>query len=331
MAMYFLESKSIDPYYNLALEEYVFDSLPRSNEYFMLWQNDNAIIIGKHQNTIEEINIPYVEKKQIKVVRRLSGGGAVYHDLGNLNFTFIMDAADDAQLDMAKFCLPVVKALAHIGIEAQISGRNDINIAGKKFSGNSQYLRESRVMHHGTLMFDSNLDVVSQALNVSADKIESKGIKSVRSRVTNIKEHLDQEMTMREFKEVLKQYMTEQNGLKPYLLTEDDQAAIKKIQLERYATWDWNYGKSPAHSIRKERRIEGCGKIQVFLEVEKGNITAFTAHGDYFGSGNVSDLEKLLVGCKPNEESLKDALTGVDINFYFKNLTVDELIRIILQ
>ena len=331
MKMYYLESTSTDPYYNLALEEYVFNSLPRSNEYFMLWQNANAIIVGKYQNTIEEINIPYVQERKIKVARRLSGGGAVYHDLGNLNFTFVVDAAKDTQLDMAAFCVPVVKALSHLGIDAQINGRNDITINGKKFSGNSQYLRENRVMHHGTLMFDSNLDVVAKALTVSADKIESKGIKSVRSRVTNIKEYLDRDMTMQEFKGVLKQYIAEQNCMQSYVLTEKDQVAIKKIQTEHYSTWDWNYGMSPVYSIRKERRVEGCGKIQIFLGVEKGIITAFSVRGDYFGSGDPADVEKILVGRKANSDALKDALSGTDINFYFNNLKLDELIQIILQ
>ncbi len=331
MAIMFLESTSTDPFYNLALEQYVFDTLPRTNEYFMLWQNDNAIIVGKHQNTIEEINAPYVREKGIRVARRLSGGGAVYHDLGNLNYTFIRDAGPEEQLDFAAFCIPVIHTLSILGVEAELSGRNDITIGGKKFSGNAQYLREKRVMHHGTLMFDSHLSVLTQALNVSADKIESKGIKSVRSRVTNIREHLERDITMEEFKTILRRHMTEENRMEPYILSEHDLAAVRKLRDERYATWEWNYGSSPAYSIRKERRVEGCGKLQIYLEVEKGRITGFATRGDYFGADDASDIERAVLGKDANEQALKDALSHLDVGHYYKNLTADQLIEIILQ
>jgi len=331
VGMFFLESTSTDPFYNLALEQYVFDRLPRSNEYFMLWQNDNSIIVGKHQNTIEEINVPYVQEKKIRTARRLSGGGAVYHDLGNLNYTFIVDAAADAQLDLAVFCIPVVQTLSHLGIHAQLSGRNDIIIDGRKFSGNAQYLRERRAMHHGTMMFDSDLSVLAEALHVSQDKIDSKGIKSVRSRVTNIREHLKQDMTMEEFKAVLKHYMVETKNMQHYILTEQDVAGIEKLRDERYATWQWNYGRSPQYSIRKERRVEGCGKLQLFMEVEEGLITSFATRGDYFGANDASDIEQALLGKQANAEELKAALSGMNIDYYYHNLTADELIEIILQ
>lgn len=330
MSFYYLESTSTDPYYNLALEEYVFNLLPRTNEYFILWQNDNSIIVGKHQNTIEEINLPYVQEKQIRVARRLSGGGAVYHDLGNLNYTFIMDAAANAQLDLSSFCIPVIQALSRLEIEAKLSGRNDITIDGKKFSGSAQYLRTNRVMHHGTLMFDSNLAVLAQALNVSPDKIESKGIKSVRSRVTNIREHLKKDMMTQEFKEVIRRYITQANQMLPYDFTQEDRASIEKIRQQRYATWDWNFGISPAYSIRKERRVEGCGKIQVFMDIEKGAISAFTTRGDYFAAGDAAELEQAVLGCRVNEPALKTVLSGLNIDSYFKNLTAEELIQIIL-
>jgi len=330
MPMYYLESAVTDPFYNLALEEYVFEGLPRSGEYFMLWQNHNSIIVGKHQNTVEEINLPYVREKRIRVARRLSGGGAVYHDLGNLNYTFIRDAAD-TRLDLSAFCVPVIQALSCLGVEAVLSGRNDITIDAKKFSGNAQYLRANRVMHHGTLMFDSDLEVLSEALKVSPDKIESKGIRSVRSRVTNIREHLKRDMTMQEFKEVLKGYMMEENQMRFYTLTPEDQASIETIRRKRYATWEWNFGSSPPYSIRKERRVEGCGNIQIYMEVEHGVITAFATRGDYFGADDAGDVERALLGCRVSRPALSAALSGLDIGFYFKNLSVQELIEIILQ
>ena len=167
---------STDPARNLAAEQTVFDLLPRDRSYLMLWRNDNAVIIGKYQNTLAEINKPYIDANQIRVVRRLSGGGAVYHDLGNLNYTFITDAGNTEVMDLHLFCQPVVRTLAVLGVKAELNGRNDITVDGKKISGNAQYLRSGRIMHHGTLLFDSDLDIVSQALKVDEEKISAKPI-----------------------------------------------------------------------------------------------------------------------------------------------------------
>lgn len=329
--MIYLEGMSTNPYYNLATEQFVFDKLPRSEEYFMLWQNDNAVIVGKFQNTIEEINMPYVEKHNVRVARRLSGGGAVYHDLGNLNYTLICDAGDDTQLDMAKFCVPIVETLSRMGVDAKISGRNDMTIDGKKFSGNSQYVKHGRVMHHGTLMFDSDLSVVSKALHVSADKIQSKGTKSVRSHVTNIREHLPEDMRLSDFKDALVHTMEKDHGLTPWQFTEENKKEIQELCDRKYSTWEWNFGRSPAFDIRKERRIEGCGIIQISMKVEKGIIQDIAIHGDYFGSGDMINIEKLIVGCAAEKSSLQKALSVVDINYYFKNLTPEQFTDIILQ
>ncbi len=331
MGMRYIESDSTDPHYNLALEEYVFNGLPKEDEYFMLWQNDNAIIIGKHQNAVEEINAAFVRERDIKVVRRLSGGGAVYHDLGNLNFTFVSDGNENSGLDLASFCVPVVKALASLGVEAEISGRNDITIDGKKFSGNAQYQRGGRVMHHGTIMFDSNLETLSAALRVSADKIESKGVKSVRSRVTNVKEHLpDPRMTVEDFKKALRDFMARENGMEAYELTAEDRAAVEALR-GRYESWEWNYGNSPAYDILKERRVEGCGKVQAYMKVEKGLIKSCAMRGDYFGAEDAAELEGALVGRELNEGSIRAALEGIDVGRCIRNLTPGQLTEILLQ
>lgn len=331
MSMVYLESPSTDPDFNLALEQYVFDTLPRSNEYFMLWQNDNAIIVGKHQNTLEEINQAYVREHGIRVVRRLSGGGAVYHDLGNINYTFIVDAKGSKFLDFAVFCRQVVKALATLGVQAEVSGRNDITIGGKKFSGNSQYIKRDRIMHHGTIMFDSNLLVLDAALKVHKDKIESKGVKSVRGRVTNVREHIKGEITLAQFWDVLRQFMVEDQNMAAWQLTATDLKQIEELRQSRYATWEWNFGASPKYSIRKERRVEGCGKIQIGMEVEKGIITAFSTYGDYFGLGDPAEVANLLIGQKAEEQALLQALATLPIDYYYKNLTREELVDIILK
>ena len=254
MKLSYLDLMTTDPSYNLAMEQYVFDCLPRDRMYFMLWQNDNAIIVGKYQNTIAEINEETVRERGIRVVRRLSGGGAVYHDMGNLNFTFITDVGESNALDLKLFCEPVVRTLATLGVKAEVNGRNDITIDGKKFSGNSQYIRQGRVMHHGTIMFDSDLSVVSEALRVDPTKIQTKGIRSVRSRVTNVAEHLPEKVTLPEFRRILLENILKENPGEAYPLTQDDLAAVEKLRAERYATWDWNYGFSPVCTMRTSWR-----------------------------------------------------------------------------
>lgn len=330
MPTVYLESASTDPTFNLALEQYVFDSLPRDRTYLMLWQNDNAIIVGKHQNTVEEINPEYVRAHGIRVVRRLSGGGAVYHDLGNLNFTVITDAKGAETLNFQMFCRPVVRALAELGVQAEVSGRNDITIDGKKFSGNSQYVREERVMHHGTLLFDSDLSVVASALRVSDDKVASNGVKSVRGRITNIRDHLPPEVGMAQFRGILRRHLAEGSSAEPYALTAADLAAVEVLRRSRYGTWEWNFGTSPSYSIRKTRRVEGCGGIEVRMEVSGGVITAFATYGDYFGSGDTADIARVLIGRRPEEAELLSALSGLPVGYYYHNLTARDLAEIIL-
>lgn len=331
MSMVYLESPGTDPAFNLALEQFVFDEMPRDHEYFMLWQNQNAIIVGKYQNTAAEVNAAFVKEHGIKVIRRLSGGGAVYHDLGNINFTFITDAEHGESIDLAAFCVPVVKALEKLGVKAEITGRNDITIEGQKFSGNAQYVKQGRIMHHGTIMFDCDLSVVGSALNVPKDKIESKGIKSVRSRVTNVKPYVKQDIGIHAFWDVLKKYMVEERSLEQHIFTPEELTRVEQLRDERYGTWDWNYGRSPQYSIQKARRVEGCGRIEVCYEVENGVITAFATYGDYFGTGDPGELAEKLMGRKPEEADLKDALKDMPVDYYFKNLTADELVEIILQ
>lgn len=329
--MVYIESQRTEADFNLALEQYVFDRLPQSEGYFMLWQNDNAIIVGKHQNTAQEINQSFVQDNGIQVVRRLSGGGAVYHDLGNVNYTFIVDAEGRKTIDFVVFCRQVVKALATLGVKAEISGRNDITIDGKKFSGNAQYLKKGRIMHHGTIMFDSDLSMLSAALNVSKDKITSKGVKSVRSRVTNVRAHLPADISLGQFWIALRQAMVDEQGMQRYQLTAGDFEEIEALRRCRYSTWQWNYGASPAYSINKSRRVEGCGVIQLGLEIENGVITAFSAHGDYFGSGDSADVARLLTGQRAEKQTLLTVLTGLRIDNYFRNLTREQLVDIILS
>ena len=298
--MYFIDNKGItDPQINLAIEEYVLRTMDTDKDSFLLFYiNAPSIIIGKNQNTIEEIDTDYVDANGIKVVRRLSGGGAVYHDLGNLNFSFITKDDGDSFRNFKKFTEPVVEALARMGVKAELLGRNDILVEGRKISGNAQFSTNGRMFSHGTLMFDTAIDEVVSALKVRKDKIESKGIKSIRSRVANISEFLEEPMTIEQFRlEVLKSIFEGEENIKYVELTEDDWANIHELSKERYANWDWNYGKSPKFNMQHSHRFP-VGGIDVRLQVNKGIIEDVNIFGDFFGVGEVDVIEESLKGVK---------------------------------
>jgi lipoate-protein ligase A len=327
--MIFVESDGTDARYNLALEQYMFGWCDRDEGCLMLWKNHNTIVVGKHQNTAAEVNAEYVRDHEITVVRRLSGGGAVYHDLGNLNYTIITGDEGDS-FDFARFCVPVVEALRSLSVPAEVSGRNDIVIDGKKISGSAQYKRDNKIMHHGTLLFDSDLRVLGEALNAAPEKLQSKGIASVRSRVTNIKPYLKTGMVMDEFYETLKRELSARLSLRPYALSDEDREQVLRIKRDRYDRWEWNYGASPAYTIKKSKRIDGVGKIEIYLEVASGGaIRDVVFFGDYFGDGQEL-LKTRLVGAHLEEQSLRAALAGLDVGECIHGLDREALLSILL-
>ena len=328
--MLFIDNKGItDPRINLAIEEYALKNLNINETYLLFYINKPSIIIGKNQNTIEEINTEYVEENGITVVRRLSGGGAVYHDLGNLNFSFITKDDGESFHNFRKFTEPVINALKKLGVNAELSGRNDIEVEGRKISGNAQFSTRGRMFSHGTLMLDSEIDHVVSALRVKKDKIESKGIKSIRSRVANISEFLEEKVTVEEFRQLLLTNIFE--GLEEipeYVLTEEDWEKIHQLSEERYQTWEWNYGKSPKFNLQHSHRFP-VGSIDVRLEVNKGVIDDCKIYGDFFGVGEVIDIEDRLKNVKYERASLDKALDDLDIKHYFGNITKEDFIQLI--
>lgn len=327
----YLNVYTTDPAWNLALEEYIFDYLPRDRNYFMLWQNDNSVIIGRHQNTLAEIDRAYVRANKVNVVRRLSGGGAVYHDMGNLNFTFIADAKELQTLNFKMFCEPVVEALKYYGVTAVINGRNDITIDGQKFSGNAQYLREGRVMHHGTIIFNSDLDRVSGALNVDSSKISAKGIASVRSRVTTVCRHLPYQVTLEEFRKTLLQQILQNKFADEYQLTDSDIEKIRYIKEQRYDTWEWNYGRSLGCQMVKNKRFPAVGNVEINLTTDCGVIKEIFFHGDFFSVSDLAALERCLVGVQLKEESLYEVLKAIDVGQYIVGMRNEDLIEELLS
>lgn len=329
--MIFIDNENItDPRINLAIEEYALKHLDPSNTYLLFYINEPSIIIGKNQNTVEEINADYVEENGIHVVRRLSGGGAVYHDLGNLNFSFLTKDDGDSFHNFKKFTDPVVKALQKLGVPAELSGRNDILANGRKISGNAQFSTKGRMFSHGTLLFDSEIEHVVSALNVKKEKIESKGIKSIRSRVANIREFLNEPLSMEQFKEMLLSYIFDgKDEIPRYTLTEDDWKKIHEISKERYQNWDWNYGKSPSFNVQHSHRFP-VGQVDIRLEVKKGIIQQCKIYGDFFGVGDVADIEEQLKDVRYDRASIDEALQNIDLKHYFGNIERSEFIAFIL-
>jgi lipoate---protein ligase len=327
--MLFIDNKGItDPRINLAIEEYALKNLDINETYLLFYINEPSIIIGKNQNTIEEINTEYVENNGIKVVRRLSGGGAVYHDLGNLNFSFITKDDGDSFHNFRKFTEPVVEALKKLGVNAELSGRNDLLAEGRKISGNAQFSTRGRMFSHGTLLFNSEMDHIVSALRVKKDKIESKGIKSIRSRVANISEFLKEKITIEEFRALLLQYIFEGKEITEYVLTEEDWKRIHQLSKERYQNWDWNYGKSPKFNLQHSHRFP-VGQIDVRLEVNKGMIENCKIYGDFFGVGDVSEIENKLTNVRYEKGELEEALKDVDTTYYFGKILREEFINLI--
>lgn len=328
--MLFIDNKGItDPRINLAIEEYALTNLDVEEGLLLFYINQPSIIIGRNQNTVEEINTDYVEANNIIVVRRLSGGGAVYHDLGNLNFSFLTKDEDDNFQNFKKFTQPVVDALQNLGVNAELSGRNDILAEGKKFSGNAMFSTKGRMFSHGTIMFDANINEVVNALRPKKEKMESKGIKSVRSRVTNIIELLDDKtITVEDFRlEILHSIFGGEENIKYYDLTEEDWAAIHKISEERYQKWEWNYGKSPKFNTQRSKKF-ASGFIDVRLEVKKGMIEDIHIFGDFFGVGDMVDVEAVLKGVRYEAAAIHEALKTINIAKYFGGVTEEEFVQL---
>ncbi|NMA96381.1 MAG: lipoate--protein ligase [Clostridiales bacterium] len=314
-----------DPYFNLALEEYVLKNF--TENIFMLWINNPAIIVGKNQNTLAEINADYIKEHNIPVVRRLSGGGAVFHDPGNINFTFIMPNTGDSFTNFKIYTKPIIDILAKLGIDAKLSGRNDLTINDQKFSGNAQYIYKNRILHHGTLLFSSDMSHLANALKVDTKKIESKGIKSIRSRVTNIESHLKENINIESFKDMIMNHVKEGYGGVGYTLTTEDIIQVEKMAKERYSTWEWNYGYSPQYNFSKERRFFG-GNIETHLNVQNGLIQDCKIYGDFFSEKDISDIEKALVGNKHSELHVLDVLSQFDIDKYFANISLEDVLSV---
>ena len=328
--MKYIISKTNDTAYNVALEEYAFKHILDDDEIFMLWINEPSIIIGKNQNGLAEIDSDYVREQGIRVIRRISGGGAVYHDLNNLNYTLIAPRKNENAFDFQAFSQPVIEALANLGLTATFSGRNDIEIDGKKICGNAQAYTKDRVLHHGCILFNVDLSVLGKALAVKPDKIESKGVKSVRSRVTNIYDELEQKINIDEFQQaIFEEVKATRPDIKEHKFTEEELNEIKKLA-EWKASWDWNYGKAPAYNLRKEKRFQS-GNIEILMEAKHSVLKNITFYGDFFGVRDVEELAEALQGINLEENAIRQKIKDLEypISDYFNGVSATEFIELI--
>ncbi|MBC2101578.1 lipoate--protein ligase [Listeria marthii] len=329
--MIYLDNEDVlDQAYNFAMEEYALRSLDENETYFMFYRMRPTIIVGKNQNTLEEINHKFVQDNNIDVLRRLSGGGAVYNDEGNISFSMITKDDGNSFQNFAKFTEPVIRALQKLGVNAKLSGRNDIEVDGKKISGNAQFATKGRLYSHGTLLFDVDLSMLEKALQVDPEKYLSKGVKSVRSRVTTIRENLANDMDILDFKQILLESIFETTEIPRYTFTEADKQGIEKLRVERYRNWDWTYGKSPKATIKRKKRFP-AGTIEFQLALQKGQVKEATIYGDFFGTEDVAELAEKLIGCRFERGEMDKAWMDVDTKSYFGNIEKEAVLAMLFE
>lgn len=327
MPMMYIDSNSTDAKFNFALERYAMEQLDVASEYFLFWRTTPTLMIGRYQNTLAEINMPFAKKHNINIVRRITGGGTIYTDMNGWQFSFIIRDPAGRDTAFSTFTQPILDALHALRVAAEFSGRNDLTIDGRKFSGNAQYKSKKVVLHHGSLLFDTDLGQLVRALSVDDEKIVAKGIQSVRQRVTNIAEHLEDKMDSLQFCDVMRKYLFA--DMDTYTLSQKDINRINEIKRAQFDSWEWNFGSDPKFNVTKENRFAG-GKLMVRSFVEKGRITDIHFYGDFFAKDGLADLEKALIGCAYEENAIKHKLFEQSAQDNFYQITLDEILSCII-
>ncbi len=327
MTMKLISNNCTDPSFNLALDEHLLTG--KQGEYFMLWRNEPSVIIGRNQDALAEVNLDFLKSNSIHLVRRMSGGGAVFHDLGNINFTYITHCEQADFFNFARFAAPIVSALNSLGINAEMSGRNDMSIDGKKFSGNAQHMSHGRILHHGTLLYNSDFSYMQGALNVDPEKLKGKGVSSVRSRVTNIASHMANPMSTEQFLQYLSEHiMGYFDGIEHGSLTEEDLQSIARLQREKYQSDSWNLLHRGNYELRKSARFDSGG-VTAALTVKQGVIVDIAFVGDFFGLHDIAELERALCGVTHTKEAVEQALSCIEVGDYISKLSSSELVSLL--
>ena len=326
--MRFLRNTETNPYYNMAFDEFCLESLKIDEPVFYLWQNQPAVIVGLNQEVNTEVNLEYLKQNDIALARRVSGGGAVYHDWGNLNYT-IVGRSEDLERDYPEYAGLMMQALRKLGVSAELSGRNDILVEGKKVSGFAKRVSKNRLMVHGTLMYDVNLDVLTQSLNPPATKLQTKGIASVRSRVTNLCEHLPEIKDIQDFKNRLEKALSNDYADEEYILSSSEIDDIRSLAHDKFARWDWIYGRSPRATLKHSARLS-CGNVEIHLILDENRIVSCRFGGDFIGNLPSSDVEGRLIGVSYNVLSIEKCLSEIDLCNYFDGVKKEEIINLII-
>ena len=326
--MLYAETDSTDPYYNLAFEEYILCS-KTDGEWLLLWQNDNTVVIGLNQNASEEIDPDFVNERGVRVARRTTGGGAVYHDIGNLNYSFITDAGGTADLSMERFTGAICAALAAMGLEAEPAGRNDITVCGRKVSGTAQRLYKGRILHHGTLLFSSDLSMLRGALRADRAKFSSKSTKSIQGRVGNICDYLHEDCSIEDFKERLRLALTA-GRCDLVRLSAGELAEVEKLADEKYRTWEWNYGTSPPYTMKKRDCFEG-GCLEVAVSVSGGFIERISFHGDFMARMPLDPLTAELVGRRFDRFEAASLLAEYPVEEMFGSISTGQILDLMFK
>lgn len=327
--MIYINSNSTSPYFNFALEEYLLTQKDLDDdEIFLFWRTNPTIMVGRYQNTFSEINEKYVRENNVIVVRRNSGGGTIYTDMGAWQFTFIEKNYKEEGISFDKFTGPIVEALQKQDVDAHFNSRNDLLIGNRKFSGNAQYRKDNAILHHGSILFNTDIQAMVESITVAEDKIIAKGIKSVRERVINISEVMKDNITSENFRDIMLDSLLKNSTT--YTLTKEDIKSINKIQKEKFESWDWNYGKNPIFNISRYKRFNG-GRVDFKLNVKKGIIKNCKIEGDFFLSGEISILEESFIDWKYVREDISKLLDTLDIENYFYKITKDDLLECIID
>jgi lipoate-protein ligase A len=319
-----IESNTHDPFFNLASEEYLLKSF--QEDLFLLYRNKPSIVVGKHQNTLAELNLSYVLEHGITVARRISGGGTVYHDLGNLNFAFITTGEEGHLVDYKKFTHPLIEAMKWMGIQVSLGSRNELLLNKLKISGTASHVHKQRVLHHGTLLFSASMDHLSMALKASQGKFRDRAVKSIPSPVTNIREHLVDKMGIGDFQNRIMEYILKSmDRSSRYDYNHEDLRSINSLVDRKYGTWEWNFGYSPRYEFRKTLTCND-GTVLLQMQVERGVIRGVSLTGDFMSTRQVHALEEKLTGIIHDPEAIRRKISGIRVQDYITGLDNEELI-----